>query len=174
METAEWSRHKAFTGPDGAPNVSAIRLVAVVLLVVAAGCTGGGVGEDDTTAELTTQRPTEAATDAPSGETTDASAGGGQHTGQGTSHAPAHLTVRAAAELDNVTVTLSPDGDAETYEVSGGDEVELTREVHDRGHDVRVVVVRGDEVVYDETVREYEHHRIRVHENSTDVSTVMV
>lgn len=154
--------------------MSAIRLVVVVLLVVVAGCTGSGVSGDDTTAELTTEQTTGETTGSSTGETTEPSAGTDQHTGHGTSHAPAHLTVRAAAGLDNVTVTLSPDGDAGTYEVPGGEELELTREVHDRGHDVRVVVERGDEVVYDETVLEYEHHRIRVHENDTDVSMGMV
>lgn len=82
--------------------------------------------------------------------------------------------MRASAGVENVSVTLAPDGDAATYEVAPGSEVDLTQVIHDHGHDVRVVVERGDETVYDETVAEYEYHKVTVSENDTDVTMAVV
>ncbi len=144
--------------------MSPTRIAAVALLVAVAGCTGlaptDGAG--------TTAPATAPTTEEPTAETTQ------PHTGVGTSHAPDHLTVRAGAGVENVTVTLASDGDDGTHAVPAGREVDLTREVHDRGHDVHVVVERGGEVVYEGDVLEYEYHRVTVDQNDTDVTMSVV
>jgi len=141
------------------------RLAAVALFVAVAGCTGlAPTGSDTTT-------PTTAPATVPTETTSDTTS---PHTGVGTSHAPEHLTVRASAGVENVSVTLAPDGDAASHEIPAGREVDLTQVIHDRGHDVRVVVERGDETVYDETVAEYEYHKVTVSENDTDVTMTVV
>lgn len=145
--------------------MSPTRIAAVALLVAVAGCAGLAPTGSETTV------PTTAPTATPTEPTSDTTA---PHTGVGTSHAPEHLMVRASAGVENVTVTLAPDGDAESYDVPAGREVDLTREIHDRGHDVRVVVERGGEVVYEADVLGYEHHRVTVNENDTDVSMAVV
>lgn len=142
--------------------MSPTRIAAVALLVAVAGCTGLAPTDGTETTVPPTEQPT---TQQP---TT------GLHTAEGTSHIGEHLTVRASAGIENVTVTLAPDGDAENREVAAGAEVDLTREVHDRGHDVRVVVERGGEVVFDEQVRAYEYYDVVVYENDTSVDYVVV
>lgn len=157
------------------------RALALALLVALAGCTGvspGGVPADGTT-ELpsdATERPTDTTersaavtADGPTtaSDTTDRATE--PHTGVGTSHAPEHLSVRASVEVANVTVTLAPDGDSRTYRLDGGERRDLTREIHDRGHDVRVVVERGNETVFDQPVYGYESYAIVVEENDTQI-----
>lgn len=144
------------------------RIAVVVLLVAVAGCTGLAPTDGAETTAPATAPTTELTTEQPTTETTQ------PHTGVGTSHAPTHLTVRAGAGVENVTVTLAPGGDDATYEVPAGREVDLTREVHDRGHDVHVVVERGGEVVYEADVLEYEYHDVVVRGNDTDVTMSVV
>ena len=143
------------------------RTLLLALLVVLAGCTGaglpGGGGDSATTTEATTTDPTETATD-----TTE------PHTARGTSHAGSHLSVRALFGAGDLTVTLAPDGDAASFEVDEGAERSFAREIHDRGHDVRVVVERGDEVVFDQVVRDYQSYRLTVGENETSVTQTEV
>lgn len=160
--------------------MSARRIVAIALLVVAAGCTGlGPAGGDGTAAPTTapttgpttvpTTTPTTApTTDSTSGETTE------PHTAYGTSHVGTHLVVRAGAEAENVTVTVAPDRDGATYDVPAGDEIDLSREIHDRGHDARVVVERGSEVVFRESVLAYEYYEVVVRENDIQVEQAVV
>ncbi|GAA0266460.1 hypothetical protein [Halobacterium noricense] len=145
--------------------MSPTRIAAVALLVAVAGCTGLAPTGSETTVSTTapTATPTETTSD-----TTE------PHTGVGTSHAPEHLTVHATSGVENVSVTLAPDGDAETYDVPAGNEVSLTREIHDRGHDVRVVVERGNEPVFDKAILAYESVDVTVHENDTSVDYVVV
>ena len=136
------------------------RAVLAVLLVVFAGCSGASPGGATTS---TTDFPTDTAT-----QTT------APHTGVGTSHAPEHFHVRAGGETSNVTVTLAPNGDTETYRLDSGRQLDLTREIHDRGHDTTVVVERGNETVFDETVAGYEYYELTVYENDTNVEQAMV
>ncbi|MCD2200412.1 hypothetical protein LPA44_10970 [Halobacterium sp. KA-4] len=145
--------------------MSPTRIAAVALLVAVAGCAGLAPTSSETTA------PTSAPTATPTETTSDTTE---PHTAVGTSHAPAHLTVRASAGVENVSVTLAPAGDAETYDVPAGNEVSLTREIHDRGHDVRVVIERGNETVFDKRVLEYEYFDVTVHENDTSVDSIVV
>ncbi|CQH51477.1 uncharacterized protein HHUB_1736 [Halobacterium hubeiense] len=145
--------------------MSPTRIADVALLVAVAGCAGLAPTGSET---APTTAPTATPTETTSSDTT------APHTGVGTSHSPEHLTVRASAGVENATVTLAPDGDAESYEVPAGREVDLTREIHDRGHDVHVIVERGGEVVYEADVLGYEHHRVTVNENDTDVSMAVV
>ncbi|MFC3478688.1 hypothetical protein [Halobacterium litoreum] len=139
------------------------RVVAVALLVAVAGCTGLGGSDTTTTVDETTVETT---------GTTDATTE--PHTAVGTSHIDRHLSVRASYGAGNVTVTLAPDGDTETYVVEEGDRLSLTREIHDRGHGVPVVVERGGEVVFNATVEDYEYYEVVVDENDTRVSSAMV
>lgn len=125
-----------------------------VLLVAAAGCAG-----------VTSQPGYRTTTGEPTAE---------PHTAVGTSHIDRHLTVSAHVNAGNVTVTLAPNGSSETYAVEPGDPVSLTREIHDRGHDVRVVVERDGEVVFDTTVRGYASYDVTVTENDTRVTEAMV
>ncbi|WP_353633429.1 hypothetical protein ABSL23_08645 [Halobacterium sp. NMX12-1] len=145
--------------------MSPTRIAAVALLVAVAGCAGLAPTDSETTA------PTSAPTVTPTETTSDTTE---PHTGVGTSHAPEHLTVRASGGVENVTVTLAPDGDTETYDLPAGREVDLTREIHDRGHDVRVVVERGDETVFDREVLGYESFDVTVHGNDTSVDYAVV
>lgn len=128
------------------------RVLAVALLVAAAGCAGvdvpGGVGNDATA-------PTTAS------DTVE------PHTAVGTSHVSDHLTVGAWHDAEGVTVALGPEGDAKQFAVRAGEERLFTREVHNRGHDVRVVIERDGEVVYEASVAASEHCRITVRENET-------
>jgi hypothetical protein len=126
------------------------RTLLLALLVALAGCTGVGVPSgDSTTAETTADTTTE------------------PHTAQGTSHIGSHLSVRAAHDVENVTVTLAPGGDASTFEVEPGPEHSLTREIHERGHDVRGVAARGDETVFDREIQGYQSFELTVYENDT-------
>lgn len=143
--------------------VSLNRTTALVLLVALGGCLGGPApGADDSTttpsatAPTTTQSTTTATTTAP-------------HTYRGTSHNAQHLTVRAYHDLDNVTVTLAPGGDSATYQLEAGEQRSVTQEIHDRGHQVRVVVERGDEVVFERTISDYQYYRVAVQANDTSV-----
>lgn len=129
------------------------RVAAVALLVAVAGCAGLS-GDPETTTAPTSESTTE------------------PHTAQGTSHASEHLLVSTSSGVDNVTVTLGTAGSAETYAVDGS--IDLTRAVHERGHDVRVVVERGNETVFDRTVREYQYWEVHVTENATRVSQLVV
>lgn len=153
--------------------MSPTRIAAVVLLVAIAGCTGfGPAGGDGTTAPTT--EPTTVPTTAPTAEPTTSETTE-PHTAVGTSHISTHLVVRASSGVENVTVTLSPGGGtSETYDVPAGDELDLTREIHDRGHDVRVVVDRGSERVFDEAVLGYEYYEVVVDENDTRVEHAVV
>ena len=169
-----------------ANSVSPKRAICLALLVVLAGCTGVSPGNGapsgpandatDSTTELptgTTGRPTETTDDGTTERPTD----GGTtepHTGVGTSHAPEHFSVRAGFNAENVTVTLAPDSDSETYALDAGAQLDLTREIHERGHDVRVVVERGNETVFDQTVLGYEYYDITVYQNDTSVEHAMV
>ncbi|MCG1002498.1 MULTISPECIES: hypothetical protein [Halobacterium] len=141
------------------------RVAAVALFVALAGCAGFAPtdGTETPSATAPTSTPTET-----TAETTE------PHTGVGTSHTSDHLTVRASAGVQNLSVTLAPDGDSATYEVPAGDELSFTREIHDRGHDVHVVVERGGEVVYEADVLGYEYHQLTVHENDTEVTMAVV
>ena len=136
------------------------RTLLLALLVALAGCTGGGVlgGGDDggsTTAETTR-------------DTTE------PHTAEGTSHAGDHFWVRAIYGAGNVTVTLAPDGESATFDIDEGADRSFTRELHDRGHDVRVVVKRDGKVVFDQTVQGYQYYRLTVYEKETSVSLAVV
>lgn len=144
------------------------RLVALGLLVVAAGCAGLGGSADSPTTGVPAESVTDDTTTQATASTTD------PHTAVGTSHISEHLTVRASYGVENVTVILEPDADSATYAVPEGEEIELTREIHDRGHDVRVAVERDGDVVFEKTIYGYEHHEVRVLENSTTVSTAVV
>lgn len=137
------------------PNVSPKRALLVALLVAVAGCAGSGVPGG--VADSTTAPPT-------TGETVE------PHTADGTSHVSRHLTVRAWHDDGNVTVTLAPEGDTRQFAVRAGEERSFTRAVHDRGHDVRVVVERDGEVVYEAAVLAYQHHQVTVRDNETTVS----
>jgi hypothetical protein len=152
--------------------MSLARITATALLVVVAGCTGANpAGGDTTTAptpDTTTVPTTQTDTATPTDSTTP------PHTAKGTSHTATHFVVSAGANVDNVTVTLAPDGDSETYELDAADDLDLTREIHERGHDVRVVVERGDETVFDESVLGYEYYDVTVYENETNVEHAVV
>jgi hypothetical protein len=129
----------------------------VALLVALAGCTGVGVPSGDaTTAETTVDNTTE------------------PHTAQGTSHIGSHLSVRSVHNIENVTVTLAPGGETETFEIEPGPECSFTREIHERGHDVRVVVERGGETVFDREIEAYESFELFVYENKTELSQSVV
>jgi len=141
------------------------RTVLLALLVVLAGCTGV------TPSDSPDQRTTDATTPVDTVTTTETTE---PHTGVGTSHASSHFVMRAHAGVENVTVTLAPDGDTSTAEIEPGPEHSFTRAIHDRGHDVRVVVERDGEVVFDQTVREYEYHEVTVQENETSVTQSVV
>ena len=170
--------------PGAANSMSPNRAVLLTLLVVLAGCTGVNPGgdTDDATTGLpsdTTELPT-GTTERPT-KTTDQSTDAGTpgrttepHTGVGTSHAPEHFSVRAGAEVQNVTVTLAPNGDTETHHLDAGSQLDLTREIHDRGHGTTVVVERGNETVFDETIAGYEFYRLAVYENETSVQQGVV
>lgn len=168
---------------DAVNSVSPNRAIALALLVMFAGCIGASpddVGASDPTTELptsTTELPT-STTQQPTDETTTDGATTDQttepHTGVGTSHSSNHFTVRAGAEAQNVTVTLAPNGDSDTYPLDAGTQRDLTREIHDRGHDVRVVVERGSETVFDQTIYGYESVDLTVDENDTRVSQAEV
>jgi hypothetical protein len=136
------------------------RTLLLVLLVALAGCTGTGMPGDGEDGTLTT--------DATTADTTE------PHTAQGTSHAGDHFSVRAIYGAGNVTVTLAPDGDTARFEVDDGAERSLTREIHDRGHDVRVVVERDGEVVFDQSVSGYQYYELTVYENETSVTQSVV
>jgi hypothetical protein len=145
-------------------NVSLLRTLLVALLVAVAGCSGAGVpgaGGDESTTAGTTVGTTTADTTEP-------------HTAQGTSHAGDHLSVRAVHGAGNVTVTLAPDGDAASFQIDEGAERSFTREIHDRGHDVRVVVARDGEVVFDQSVRGYQYYQLTVYGNETSVTQTVV
>lgn len=139
--------------------------VVLALLVVLAGC--AGVGTPDSGGGPTASTPTTGAA-ATATDTTE------PHTARGTSHAGDHFSVRVASDVDGVTVTVAPDGNRSQFELSGGDQRSLTRLVHDRGHDVRVVVERDGAVVFDRAVRGYEYYRLTVSENDTSVSLTEV
>ncbi|MCD2202278.1 hypothetical protein [Halobacterium sp. KA-6] len=145
--------------------MSSTRIAAVALLVAVAGCAGLAPTGSETTV------PTTAPTATPTETTSDTTE---PHTGVGTSHAPDHFSVHASAGVENVSVTLAPDGDADTYDVPAGNEVSLTREIHDRGHDVRVVVDRGNETVFDKAILAYESVDVTVYANDTNVDYVVV
>jgi hypothetical protein len=143
--------------------------------VALAGCPSApdGTGTTELPTSTTDQPvddpPTDdATTDSTTDQTTD------PHTAVGTSHASSHFTVRAGAEVQNVIVTLAPSGDSDTVELEAGTQRGLTQEMHDRGHDVRVVVERGEETVFDQTVRGYQAFDLVVYENDTDVTQVAV
>jgi hypothetical protein len=146
--------------------MSPTRIAAVALLVAVAGCAGLAPTGSETTTPTST--PTATPTETTTSDTTE------PHTGVGTSHAPEHLRVHATSGVENVSVTLAPDGDAETYDIPAGNEVSLTREIHDRGHDVRVVVERGNETVFDRAILAYESVDVTVYENDTSVDYVVV
>ncbi len=82
--------------------------------------------------------------------------------------------MRVASDVDGVTATVAPDGNRSQFELFGGDKHWLTQPVHDRGHDVRVVVERDGAVVFDRAVRGYEYYRLTVAENDTSVSLTAV
>jgi hypothetical protein len=82
--------------------------------------------------------------------------------------------VRAYAGVENVTVTLAPNGETSSFDVDPGPKRSFTREIHDRGHDVRVVVERDGEVVFDRTVRNYQYYQLAVQENGTSVTQSVV
>ncbi|MGB9963612.1 hypothetical protein [Halobacterium sp. CBA1126] len=147
--------------------MSPTRTAVVALLVALAGCAGFAPADDGETT-VPTSTPTGTHTDATTSPPTE------PHTAVGTSHAPEHLSVRASENVDNVTVTLAPGGDTETYDLPAYREVDLTREVHERGHDVRVVVERGNETVFDRRVLAYESFDVTVYANDTRVDYVVV
>jgi hypothetical protein len=155
-----------------------VRLVAIALLVVVAGCTGFS-GDTTTTddpdagptTELTTE-PTTALTTEPTSDTSTAD-GTEPHTAEGTSHIDTHLVVDPQTGVDNVTVTLGTGENAETYPVEAG-YLDLTREIHERGHEVPVVVVRGNETVFEQTVYGYQYYHVSISENDTSVSQTVV
>lgn len=164
--------------------MSPTRIAAVVLLVVVAGCAGLSGDPGTTTAPTTepTTLPTTESTDdsttelptsdSMSDSTSDSTPTTEPHTAHGTSHTSTHLVVDNRTTGENVTVTLGTGAGATTYDVV--DSADLTREVHDRGHDVEVVVERGDETVFEETVRGYEYYEVAVYENDTSTSYVVV
>lgn len=141
------------------------RVLALALLVVLAGCTGAGTTGDGPTTAPTT----ESTTTTTGGSTT------GPHTAVGTSHIDDHLGVRASFGVDDVTVTLAPGtDDAASYDLDEGETLDLTREIHERGHAVRVVVERGDEVVFEATVHGYQSYDVTVDANDTRVTETVV
>ncbi|MFB6268325.1 MAG: hypothetical protein ABEH83_00160 [Halobacterium sp.] len=142
------------------------RVLAVLLLVSVAGCTGLS-GSDTTTAGTTST------TDVTSSTPTTERQGTEPHTAVGTSHTDTHLVVHDHTESGNVTVTLGAGSDAATYDVEDGS-LDLTREIHDRGHDVRVVVERGNETVFDQVVRKYQFWEVTVRDNDTSVTQTVV
>jgi hypothetical protein len=152
--------------------MSLARITAIALLVVVAGCTGAGPTDGGTTTapttDSTTVPTTQTATATPADSTTP------PHTAKGTSHTATHFVASAGANVDEVTVTLAPDGDNETYELEAADELDLTREIHERGHDVRVVVERGDETVFDQSILGYEYYDVTVYEDQTNVEYAVV
>lgn len=154
------------------------RGVVLVLLVVLAGCTGvspGGASDPTSEAPSSTTELPSSTTELPTSTTpatTDQTTA--PHTGVGTSHAPEHFSVRAGAEVPNVTVTLAPNADTETYRLDAGSQLDLTREIHNRGHEVQVVVERGNETVFDQTVYGYESYDVVVYENDTRVTMAEV
>lgn len=134
--------------------MSPMRVLVVALLVVVAGCAGSGVpgavdGDDTTTTTADTTEP---------------------YAADGTSHVSRHLTVRTGLDAGNVTVTLAPESDTERFAVRAGAERSFTRAIHERGHDVRVVVERDGEVVYEASVLAYQSHQVTVRENHTAVT----
>jgi ABC-type transport system substrate-binding protein len=140
------------------------KTVVLALLVALAGCTGAGApggsgGETTAGPTVTTTTTTTAST-----SSTD------PHTGRGTSHASSHLSVQATNGVENVTVTLAPDGQSASVQVEAGTERSLTEAVHECGHDVRLTVDRDGEVVFDRMVREYEYYQVTVYENETSVT----
>lgn len=144
-----------------APNMSPRRTLLLALLVALAGCTGASApGGGDGATTVTTTETTTATTE--------------PHTAQGTSHAGSHLAVRASFGVENVTVTLAPGGEASSYVVDEGAERSFTQEIHDRGHDVQVVVERDGEVVFDKVVRDYQYYQLTVRENETSVTQSVV
>lgn len=154
-----------------------VRIAAIALLVALAGCTGvtgDAPGIDDPDAGPTTEVTTELTTELTTEPTTDTTTADGTepHTAEGTSHIDTHLLVSAGRDVDTVTVTLGTGEEAQQYPVSGS--VDLTREIHDRGHDVPVVVERGNETVFERTVYGYESYELVVYENDTRVSVMEV
>ena len=151
------------------------RALAVALLVALAGCTGVGTTGGDTTTGPTTPLTTSQASETTKNtDTTTADSTTEPHTAVGTSHHSNHFSVRTGFGVENLTVTLAPDGDSETFTVSEGDELDLTHEIHERGHDVRVVVERGDEVVFDRPVYDYENYGLTVYEDDVSVDYSVV
>lgn len=159
---------------------------ALALLVAVAGCTGLS-GDAGTTPPATepgagaTTAPTTdpVTTDPTTASTADSATNAGgdatePHTASGTSHTSSHLGVRAAAGVENVTVTLAPNGSTATHSLESTGYVDLTHAIHARGHGVRVVVERGDETVFDQTVHGYEDWTVTAYENRTDVEYVVV
>ncbi|WP_232701204.1 hypothetical protein [Halobacterium wangiae] len=150
--------------------MSPSRVLALALLVALAGCTGAGtVGEDSTTASTTdpTTVPTTGTT-----TTTDSTE---PHTAVGTSHINDHFSVLAVHGVDNVTVTLAPGRDGEqTYNLEAGEQLDLTREIHDRDHGVWVVVERGMEVVFEARIQGYQSYDVTVEANDTRVTETVV
>jgi len=136
--------------------------------VVLAGC--AGVGPPDSGNGPTASAPTtgDATTPGTTPDTTE------PHTARGTSHAGEHLDVRVSYGVEDVTVTVAPDGDRSQFELSAGDQRSVTRPIHDRGHGVRVVVERDGTVVFDETVAGYQYYRLTVSENDTSVTLTVV
>lgn len=108
------------------------------------------------------------------GTTTQSTTTTAPHTHRGTSHHAYHLEVRAQFDLDNVTVTLAPSGGSATYQLDAGEQRSFTHEIHNRGHGVRVVVERGDEVVFEQTIHDYEFYQVTVRENETSVTQSVV
>lgn len=147
--------------------MSRARIAAIALLVGLAGCTGVSPADGGTTTA-----PTADTTTVPTTETTTSTTE--PHTARGTSHTSTHFVVSASLNVGNLTVTLAPDGDSETYSLDAGDELDLTREIHERGHDVRVVVERGEETVFERSILGYEYYDVTVYENQTDVEYAVV
>jgi hypothetical protein len=155
-----------------------VRLAVIALLVVLAGCTGvpgDATTTDDPGAGPTTELTTEPTTELTTESTTDTTTVDGTepHTAQGTSHIDTHLVVDPQTGVDNVTVTLGTGGNAETHPVEVG-YLDLTREIHERGHGVQVVVERGNETVFNQTVYGYQYYRVTVSETDTSVTQTVV
>lgn len=152
--------------------MSLARITAIALLVAVAGCTGAGPADGGTTTAPTTDPTTVPSTQTDTTTYTDSTTE--PHTAKGTSHTATHFVVSTGAYVDNLTVTLAPDGDSESYELDAADELDLTREIHERGHDVRVVLERGDETVFDQSILGYEYYDVTVYENQTNVEYAVV
>ncbi|AHG05219.1 hypothetical protein HALDL1_07065 [Halobacterium sp. DL1] len=150
--------------------MSANRVLALALLVVLAGCTGAGtIGDISTTASTTD------ATTVPTAETTTTTDSTGPHTAVGTSHINDHFSVLAVHDVDNVSVTLAPGRDGEqTYSLDAGDQLDLTREIHDRDHGVWVVVECGTEVIFETRIHGYQSYEVTVDANDTRVTETVV